>query len=49
MVKAYIMNLQSVCNLMAAKYATNNCTADTKITTTGNRQRFRFDELPAVT
>ena len=49
MVKAYIMNLQSVCNLMAAKYATNNCTADTKITTTGNRQRSRFDELPAVT
>jgi hypothetical protein len=34
---------------MAAKYAANNCTADTIITATGNRQRFRFDELPAVT
>ena len=42
------MNLQSVCNLVAAKYATNNCTANTKIPATGNRQRFRFHELPPL-
>ena len=48
MVKACIMNLQSVYNLMAAKYSTNNCTVNTKIQATGNRQRFRFHELPAL-
>jgi hypothetical protein len=36
--KAYIMNLQGVYNLMAAKYATNNCAMNTKLPATGDRQ-----------
>ena len=48
MFKAYIMNLQSVYNLMVAKCATNNRTVNAKMPATGNRQRFRFHELPPL-